>query len=183
MTIHQAIVRPIHPLKDAALARLKGMRPGSPAAVKLHAWMVAHGMTVREFSMYICMGHKTLATIMSGRRDEQLPLYQAFAIEWATAGHVQAWEWLDNRYTSARVRKNQLSAITDYQRSLTQSALRTRGGGDVDGVLRQKARALSRLYGVKWAEAKRRAWLDARATADWETADVSHLMNGSVTDG
>lgn len=126
----------------------------------------------------VCMGNTVLGMKLRGtaRPKERITLIQAFAIEFATNGHVQAWEWLDDPYIEAKIRKCRTAAALDMEKSFKQVVARGKGGGTEDGVLRNKARQLARCYQVNWAEVKRRAWEDARRVANWEAADVSHLM-------
>lgn len=122
--------------------------------------------------------------VRGGCYKDHPTLLQCFAIEYVTKGHIQAWEWLEDPYITARIRSGRLAAANDLESSITQIIMRGKGGGTPDGVLRNKARTLSRLYHVEWTEVKRRAWEDARKRAEWESADVSHLYGATgATDG
>jgi hypothetical protein len=172
--------RPINYIKDAALARLAEEPPQEMAHVrhKLRRWMVANGLTIEEMARVCCMSAKTLRAHLAGELHHKtyMPLHQAFAIEWATKGHVQAYEWLDDPYQAEKIRRSRMSHVRDFESKVKRLVLRSIGYGTPDGVLRNKARVLSRCFQVNWAEVKRRAWEDARKAAKWERADVSHLM-------
>lgn len=172
--------RALHPAKDKALTRLAevGVKDDGHVRHRLRRWMIAHGITLTEMSILCCVGRPQLSHLLNGSHHNAtyMTLAGAFSIEWVTKGEVQAWEWLDDPYQAARVRKMRMAAAKGIEDSYKQLILRGRGGGTVDGMLRRKARTLSRLFQVNWTEVRRRAWADARQTAEWESADVSHLM-------
>lgn len=172
--------RPINRTIDRAIQRLNEV-PSTPMAHvrhRLREWMAKHGITVNEMARITCMSPQTLTAHLRGELHHKtyMPLHQAFAIEWATKGSIQAFEWLDDPYQSAKIRQSRMTHVREFERTVKQLVLRSVGGGTPEGVLRNKARVLSRLFHVDWAEVKRRAWEDARRTAAWETADVSHLL-------
>lgn len=174
------VMRALSHHKDAAIARLQ-QRPDAPMAHvrhRLREWMARHGLTITEMARICCMDHKVLAAHLRGELHNKtyMALHQAFAIEWTTRGEIQAWEWLDDPYQAAKIRHSRMQQVAEFEARLKGLILHGRGGGTSDGMLRRKARTLSRLFSVNWAEVKKRSWIDARQKAEWESADVSHLM-------
>lgn len=172
--------RAVSPANDAGIARLSTFpdhdtpHPGN----KLKAWMITHGITLSELGRMACINKRSLRDLINGvcHNRTHMTLTGAFSLEFVTNGHVQAWEWLNDPYLEARVRSHRVAIAREMENQFKRLILRGRGGGDAQGMLRNKARCLSRLFQVNWAEVKRRSWADARVTAAWEMADVSHLM-------
>lgn len=139
---------------------------------------------------FCCMNRKSLDGLLLGNfrsKSGYIQLHQAFAIEWATQGHVPAWLWLDDPAMQRRIRDSHQSWIKTFEETAKRHVLKWASLKTADGMLREKARVLSRLFNVQWSEVKRRAWLDAERKAALERADISHLLapedNGPTEDG
>ena len=138
--------------------------------------MIDKDMTCPMVSQKTGFTHSTIYTITTGTPNTYPTLAQAFALEWLTQGYVQAWEWLDNPYIQNRVRLGQLAGAREFERVAKSFILKYGALTKPDGVIRQKARALSKLFGVEWGEVKKRLWSNSRVKANKEKADVSHLF-------
>lgn len=150
-----------------------------PARLLLKAWLLENSMTVNEFSMVVCMNRRVLDTLLRGEwrsKGGYIQLHQAFAIDWATKGEVPAWLWLDDPYVSKRIRDSRMSRVKDFELRAKRHVLKWNSLKTADGMLRERARVLSRLFNVQWTEVKRRAWLDATRAAADEKADIGYLM-------
>lgn len=164
-----------------SLTRL-GQRDDSglgPARVRLKQWLLANSLTVNEFSMMVCMNRRVLDTLLRGEwrsKGGYLQLHQAFAIDWATKGEVPAWLWLDDPYVNARIRNSRMSRVQEFELKAKRHVLKWASLKTNDGMIREKARVLSRLFNVQWSEVKRRAWLDATRAAASERANIDHLL-------
>lgn len=151
---------------------------GKPRLI-LKEWLLSKQVTVAQFAMMVCMNRKTLDHLLAGRwtsKGGYIQLHQAFAIEWATEGVVPAWLWLDDEVNTARIRASRMTSIKDFESRIKSYVLKFNSLTKPDGMVREKARVLSRLFNVQWSEVKRRAWLDAERRASLERADISHLL-------
>lgn len=125
------------------------------------------------------MNRKQLDAYLRGENRSKggyIQLHHAFAIEWATKGEVPAWLWLDQPAWERRIRDAHHSWVDEFERTAKRHILKWNSLKTTDGMLREKARTLSRLFNVQWSEVKNRAWLDAERKAATERADISHLM-------
>lgn len=125
------------------------------------------------------MSRKQLDAYLRGENRSKggyIQLHHAFAIEWATKGEVPAWLWLDQPAWERRIRDAHHSWTADFEDKIKRLILKWNSLKTTDGMLREKARTLSRLFNVQWSEVKARAWLDAERQASTERADISHLM-------
>ncbi len=150
-----------------------------PAPLRLKKWLMEHSMTVRQFAMTVCMNRRTLDMMLRGEwrsKSGYIQLHQAYAIEWATKGYVPAWLWLDQPAYKRRIRNDHLSHVKEFETTCLRHVLKYASLTTNDGMLREKARVLSRLFNVQWGEVKRRAWLEAEKEAAKHRADVSHLL-------
>lgn len=161
-----------------------------PARKLLRQWLLDNQVTVAQFAMMCCMNRRSLDNALRGEfrsKGGYLQLHQAFAIEWATKGAVPAWLWLDDPAVKARIRDANFTNIKDFEDRIKAHVLKFNSLKTADGMLREKARVLSRLFNVQWGEVKRRAWLDAEKKAMLERADISHLLapedKGPTDDG
>lgn len=152
--------------------------------------MLEHGTTAEAFAPFVCCDARMLQRLLRGEwrsKSGWLPLHVAFAIEWATQGAVPAWKWLDEPYRKARLRHVNMKNIERYERNVKRLVLKWNSLKTNDGMLREKARCLSRLFNVQWSEVKNRAWVDAERAARQERADISHLLRpedlGPTDDG
>lgn len=167
-----------HPSKLAALERLKRLKATSPHAERLRCWMLDHEMTADELSNYCGMDPVTVYMLLECRQ-RRITLLQAFALEYATNGTVQAWEWLDEPYWRMRARTTQLNSILAYQAQVTRSLVGVKLGSKTAECMQKKARLLASIFGVKWGAARKRAWADAKAQA---ALDLERLMEGARND-
>ena len=168
----------MEPHTQSALGRLKGKpdKELTPAARVLRIWMIKNDMTVPQLAIRTGFAASTLYQYVCGQPKAIPSLAQAFAIEWETHGAVAAYMWLDNPFMEARIREHQLAGSKRMERSSKAFVLKFNSLKTADGVIRQKARVLSRLFGVEWGEVKRRVWADAKVRALAEVANVSHLL-------
>lgn len=179
----------IDPNAHKALSRVTQTVPMAQARIKLKKWMDERQLTVSAFAMTVCMDRKVLQHHINGvlHNKTYMALHQAFAIEWATQGHVQAWEWLDDPYQAAKIRHGNMMHVKDFENRIKSYVLKYNSLKTNEGMLREKARVLSRLFNVQWGEVKTRAWRDAENRAMAERADISHLLapedNGPTDDG
>ena len=148
----------------------------TPAAIKLRAWMMRTKHTTQAVAMKCGYSASTINEYVIGRPNSYPSLTQAFAIEWLTNGEVQAWEWLDNPYIEHKVRMSQASAAMRFESIAKSFVLKYNSLKTADGMLRHKARILSRLFGVNWGEVKKRCWEDARKKARLEQYDTKTLF-------
>lgn len=126
-----------------------------------------------------CMNRRILDSLLAGvhrSKSGYLQLHQAFAIEWATKGEVPAYLWLEDPYVEARIRASHASNAKDFETRIKGHVLKWNSLKTADGMLREKARVLSRLFNVQWAEVKSRAWHMADEKAQKERADISYLL-------
>ena len=152
-----------------------------PAARLLRAWLIKNDMTAPDLARRTGFNPQTLYNYMSGDPVAYPSLAQAFAIEWATNGAVPAYMWLDQPLVKHRIRRSQLAGALSLERSVRAFVLKFNAMKTADGVIRQKARTLSRLFGVSWGEVRQRAWQDAKAKAKKDIYDISYLMK-DITD-
>lgn len=147
--------------------------------LRLKEWMLANSVTVIQMAMMCCMNRKVLDVLLRGEwrsKGGYIQLHQAFAIEWATKGYVPAWLWLDDEYNSARIRASRMTSVRDFEHSAKRHVLKWNSLKTPDGMLREKARVLSRLFNVQWSELKNRLWVEAEQKAAGEKADISYLL-------
>lgn len=147
--------------------------------ILLKEWLLSHQVTVAQFAMMVGFNRRVLDSLLAGRwtsKGGYIQLHQAFAIEWATQGQVPAWLWLDDEVNSKRIRDSRMSAIKDFEDRIKIFVLKFNSLTKPEGMVREKARVLSRLFNVQWSEVKNRAWLDAERRASLERADISHLL-------
>jgi hypothetical protein len=137
----------------------------TPAAIKLRRWLINNKMTVPQLALRTGFNPTTFYNYLSGQARSYPSLAQAFAIEWVTGGEVQAWEWLDNPYIERQVRNSQVAGTRHFEVNAKSFVLKYNNLKTVDGVIRHKARMLSRLFGVNWGEVKKRIWEEARVRA------------------
>lgn len=161
-----------------------------PAQTLLKKWLLEHQLTVNQFAGMVCMNRRQLDAHLRGEfrsKGGYIQLHHAFAIEWATQGKVPAWLWLDQPAWERRIRESHHSWVKVFEQTAKRHILKWNSLRTVDGMLREKARVLSRLFNVQWSEVKSRLWLDAERMASEERADISHLMeledNHETTDG
>ena len=147
-----------------------------PAGVKLRQWLMTQDITVQQLGHRTGFAAGTLYGYINGQPNTYPSLAQAFAIEYATNGYVPAWLWLDNPYIAARVRNGQLAGAKMFEGSIKSFVLKFNSLKTVDGMIRHKARILSRLFGVEWGEVRQRLWADAKRKAKAERADISMYM-------
>lgn len=160
------------------------------ARLLLKGYMLEKGLTVNDMAMMVCMNQPGLTRLLNGAwtsKGGYIQLHQAFAIEWVTQGLIPAWLWLDDEFNSKRIRDSRMSHIKEFEVTAKRHILKWNSLKKPDGVLRDKARVLSRLFNVQWSEVKRRAWLDSAEAAKYEKADVRHLLapedKGPTKDG
>lgn len=164
-----------------ALTRLSE-RPADglpPAHTLLRKFLLENQITVNQMSMMVCMNRKQLDALMRGdarSKGGYIQLHHAFAIEWATKGAVPAWLWLDSPVSERRIREGHISHLQEFQQQCLRHVLKWNSLKTADGMLREKARVLSRLFNVQWGEVRARAWLDAEEEAKHLRADISHLL-------
>lgn len=173
----------MNPYIKRAIARIK--TPNSkitPAAKKLRDWLIEKEMTVDAFSRRVGFNKSTLWNYVTSVPNTYPTLAQAFAIEYETKGFIMAWEWLDNPYIQNRVRCGQMAGAKDFETSVKNFVLKYKVLTSPEGMIRAKARILSRMFKVDWGELKKRTWHDARAKAKLEKADISHLMTADITE-
>ncbi len=166
-----------NPYIKRAISRLK--QPNSqltPACKKLRKWLITTQTTAPQLAMMTGFNPSTIYAYTTGTPNTYPTLAQAFAIEWATKGEIQAWEWLDNPYIANRVRMGQLTGAKRFESGVKSFVLKYNTLKTIDGMLRHKARILSRMFGVEWGEVKKRCWTDGKKRAKLERADVSHLF-------
>lgn len=151
---------------------------------RLRQWLLKNQVTVRQFAMMVCMNRRSLDTILRGEfrsKSGYIQLHQAFAIEWATQGEVPAWLWLELPANQRRIRESHLSHIKEFEATAKRHVLKWGSLAQPEGRIRDKARALSRLFGVQWGEVKARAWRDAEKKAKLERANIKHLLTPEET--
>lgn len=160
------------------------------ARVLLKHYMLENGLTVTDMAMMTCMNQGALSNLLNGvwtSKGGYIQLHQAFAIEWLTEGLVPAWLWLDDEFNSKRIRDSRMTHIKEFEIRCKRHVLKWNSLKKPDGVLRDRARVLSRLFNVQWSEVKRRAWLDAKEAAKYDKADIKHLLapedRGPTQDG
>jgi hypothetical protein len=174
-------VRRISPEQQKSLTEL-GRRPISPdaqARYKLRQYLVDHDLTVNQFALTIGVKRTILDAIFRGEwrsKGGYLQLHHAFAIEWATQGAVQAYEWLEDPACIRRIMDSRMSVLKDFEYTQKRMVLQWASLKRPEAVLRHKARVLSRLFNVQWGEVKSRAKWRAALEAKKEVADVSHLL-------
>jgi hypothetical protein len=147
--------------------------------IRLKEWMLQHQVTAGQMAMMCCLNVKSLHALLRGgwrSKGGYIQLHQAFAIEWATKGYVPAWLWLDDEYNTARIRASRMSHVKDFEERCKVFVLKYNVLKTPDGMLREKARVLSRLFNVQWSELKARIWLEAERKAAHEKADISYLL-------
>ena len=160
-------------------ARERLMKPAgnlTPAAVKFRAWLIKHNMSVGQAAMQCGFSHSTLRDYVCGRAGSYPSLAQAYAIQYMTGGKVRAWEWLDNPHIAARVRSSQSAGAREFERRVKQFVLKFNSLKTSEGMIRHRARILSRLFKVDWHEVKARCWQDGRVASKAERADISGLL-------
>lgn len=172
------------PYIKASMDWVKAQSPKklNPAPVKLRAWLIKHNMTTAQMAMRTGFSATTIRNILSGQPGMYPSLAQAFAIEYVTKGAVPAWLWLDDSVIRAKVRESNLSAVIRFEGAVKSLMLKYLSLTTADGMLRHKARILSRLFGVEWGEVKRRTWEDAKQSHKELRADVSHLLTDDITE-
>ena len=153
-----------------------------PAAVKFRQWLMRTKMTVPQAALRCGFNPSTLYDYISGQPKSYPSLAQAFAIEWMTDGTVRAWEWLENPYIEARVRSGQVKGAVRFEGHVKEFVLKYNSLKTSEGMLRHRARILSRLFGVDWGEAKKRCWVDAKLKARVERANIDHLLTDPITE-
>lgn len=156
--------------------------PLTPATIKLRQWLIAQNMTVPDLARRTGYNATTLYQYICGRPNFYPSLPQAFAIEYVTNGYVPAWLWLDNPHIEMKVRSSNLVAARRLETNLKQYVLKFDKLKTTDGMLRQKARILSRLFKVQWGEVKARCWKDARKLAQPLKADVFNLLTDDISE-
>lgn len=158
--------------------------PGSEPRAKLKAWLLATRTSMRDFARKTgLLPNIKLRKFITGANSQAPSLITAFAIEHETGGFIRAEEWLDDPYVAAQIRERQVTAAHSFGYIFRDLMLRYGSLKTEDGVLRARARFLSRIYGVDWAEVKKRVWADTRKSAKAQMANVRHLMRESVDDG
>lgn len=165
----------------AAITRLKKANAITPAGKKLRAYLIRKNMSVPQLALRTGFNPETLYQYTTGVPESYPSLAQAYAIEYATAGEVKAWEWLDNPYIERRVRKSNLSMVRHFEGDIKSFVLKFKSLSNAEGMLRHKARLLSRLFGVEWGEVKRRVWEDAKERSKVERADVSKYLMRDIS--
>lgn len=158
--------------------------------LRLKKWLLDNQVTVNQFAGFACMNRKVVDALLRGEwrsKSGYIQLHQAFAIEWVTQGYVPAWLWLTEPANTARIRHARQSWTEEFETTAKRHVLKWASLKTPDGMLREKARVLSRLFNVQWSEVKRRAWLDAERKAATERANIDHLLrpedNGPTEDG
>jgi hypothetical protein len=175
-----------------SLTRL-GERPdtglGEPR-ILLKQWMLKNQITVNQLAIMCCISRHTVDYLLRGEwrsKSGYIQLHQAYAIEWATQGEVPAWLWLTEPAYERRIRGDRVAKVMEFETRCKRHVLKWASLKTPDGMLREKARVLSRLFNVQWSEVKARAWLDAERSAQSERADISHLLapedKGPTADG
>ncbi len=144
-----------------------------PGLVRLRQWLIDNKVTTTELGMRVGMRAETIKQFISGQAKSYPTLAQAFAFEYATSGVIKAWEFLDNPAIEYRIRTSQTNRLNEFERSIKGFVLKYKSQETVEGMVRHKARLLSRLFGVNWGEAKKRAWVDAHAKAKLQQADLT----------
>lgn len=147
-----------------------------PAVVKLRQWLINQQMTVPQLAMRTGFTPQTYYNMLSGQPWSYPSLAQAFSIEYATKGYVKAYEWLENKYIEQANRESLVKRATRFEGQIKSLVLKYMKLTTIEGVIRHRARILSRLFGVEWGEVKRRMWEDAKLKAKEEVADISHLL-------
>lgn len=151
----------------------------TPAPKALLAWMKKNQITIKSMAGMIYMDRDCLAMLLFGGHsgnEPHLKLMHAFAIEHATSGEVPAWLWLNTPLYKREIRNRRSKWAENFDKAAKQQVLNYMQTNTADGVIRQKARFLSRLFNVQWGEVKRRAWLDAQAQVRRERANIDYLM-------
>lgn len=147
--------------------------------ILLRKWLLDNHVTVAQFAMMCCMNRRVLDQLLRGEwtsKGGYLQLHQAFAIEWATKSTVPAWLWLDDEFNTLRIRNSRMTQLKDFESRIKSFVLKFNSLAKPEGIIREKARVLSRLFNVQWSEVKRRAWLDAERKAANERPDISYLL-------
>lgn len=172
------------PYIKRAISRVKAgsSHPLIPAAKRLRKWLITTQTTVPQLAIQTGFSASTLYDYISGRPNTYPSLAQAFAIEYTTNGAVPAWMWLDNPYIQAKVRNHQLAGAQRFERSIKSFVLKFNTLKTDEGMIRHKARMLSRLFGVEWGEVKRRCWEDAKQRSKSDRKDISYLLQPDGTD-
>lgn len=171
-----------NPYIQSALDRVKRTEPLTPATVLLRQFLIDKQMTVPELSRRTGFKPNTLYQFICGRPGHYPTLCQAYAVEYATEGKVPAYLWLDNPHVAARVRQAQTMGAVKFETNVKHFALKFASLATSEGMLRDKARILARLFKVEWGEVKRRCWEDGRAAAKRQRANVDHLLKMPITD-
>lgn len=152
-----------------------------PAPILLRKWLIKNNMTVPQFAMRTGFNPGTIYNFISGQPWSYPSLAQAFAMEWVTEGKVPAYLWLDNPYVKESIRSSQLKTANRFENSIKSFVLKYNSLKTTEGMIRHKARMLSRLFGVEWGEVKRRCWEDAKERSKPDRASIEHLMNDPIT--
>ena len=174
---HERIDNTHIPYIKAAMTRVVKSSPLVPAAIKLRQWLMDNQMTVPQLAIRTSFHPSTYYNLIAGTPAKSYPsLCQAFAIEYVTDGKVKAWEWLDNPIITHKVRKSQLSQVTHLETRIKDFVLKYKSLETNEGMIRHKARILSRLFGVEWGEVKSRVWADARERAKADRKDIGYLL-------
>lgn len=158
--------------------------------LRLRKWLLDNQITVNQFAGFACMNRKVVDQLLRGEwrsKSGYLQLHQAYAIEWVTKGYIPAWLWLTEPAWTKRIRHARQSWTEEFETKAKRHVLKWASLKTPDGMLREKARVLSRLFNVQWSEVKKRAWLDAEKKASKERANIDHLLrpedNGPTEDG
>lgn len=144
--------------------------------------MISSNTTATQLAMMTGFHPSSIKAFMSGTPNYYPTLAQAFAIEYVTSGFVPAYLWLDNPYIANRVRTGHLAGAKQFETHIKSFVLKFNTLKTNEGMIRHRARILSRLFGVQWGEVKRRCWDDAKEKAKPERANIQHLMTADITE-
>lgn len=164
------------PAIKAAVVRVQKSKPLTEATIRLRKWMIKHNVTAPQLARRTGFKPDTIYMLMAGHQRSYPSIAQAFAVEYVTDGYVPAWLWLDDPIVEKRIRQTMLAGVTHFEASVKAHVLKYNALKDPEGVIRSKARLLSRLFGVEWGEVERRVWADAKVRAKKDIANVDALM-------